>query len=82
MRVVNAEEKRILWAAREGRMHTNRSGRYVIDGEPRPDRKTRERLVRRGWIAWTRGEQYDAFDLGGEVRITDLGYAALAEPSA
>lgn len=36
---------RQLRAARDGRFTQNGAGRYVIDGEPRPDRKTREKLI-------------------------------------
>lgn len=39
------EEIRILRAAEDGRLGMNESGRYVITGEVRPERKARERLI-------------------------------------
>lgn len=38
------ERIRILRAIKEGRMSVNEHGRYVIEGEARPDRKQREAL--------------------------------------
>lgn len=46
------EERRILIATRDGRLSQNEHGRYVIDGEPRPERKARERVMRMGWVGW------------------------------
>jgi hypothetical protein len=42
---LSTEEVRILRAAEAGRLGMNESGRYVIAGEPRPERKARERLM-------------------------------------
>jgi hypothetical protein len=49
---LNREGARIIIAIQDGRWGTNRAGRYMIDGEERPDRKTRERLQKRGLIEW------------------------------
>lgn len=69
-RIVNAEEVRILRAAADGRLRMNAAGRYVIDGEARPERKAREKLLHRlEFISWP---------LGGIVDITSEGRAALA----
>lgn len=46
------EEARILRAADRGALRVNGSGRYVIDGEARPDRKSRERMFQRGYLGW------------------------------
>lgn len=45
------EELRILRAVAERRLHVNECGRYVIDGEARPKRQVRERLMSRGLIS-------------------------------
>lgn len=68
------EELRILHAINEGRMKTNSAGRYVIDGEPRPNRATREKLRKRGYI-----EHWWDIKNGYEWRITDKGLTALRE---
>lgn len=47
-----AEMIRILTAAKAGLMYVNDHGRYVITHGKRPDRKTREKAVRRGWIGY------------------------------
>lgn len=68
------EELRILRAARDGRIHS--SGRWVIDGEPRPERPALESVKRHGWVA-------DALGRGGWIyELTPSGRAALesAEP--
>ena len=39
-----AEELRILRAARDGRLYTNEAGRWMIDGEARPDPRARQYL--------------------------------------
>lgn len=66
---MTAEEMRILRAAAEGRLRMNSAGRYVIDGEARPDRKAREKLMLRALISWpTRSV----------VPISSKGRAALA----
>lgn len=46
------EHVRILYAVENGEMFVNRHGRYEIEGQERPDRKSREQLVKRGLIAW------------------------------
>lgn len=46
------EEFRILKAANDGRLCVNEHGRYVIDGEKRPDRRVRQRLIQRLWVSW------------------------------
>jgi hypothetical protein len=45
------EELRILRAVAERRLRVNECGRYVIDGEARPKRQVRERLMSRGLIS-------------------------------
>jgi len=45
------EHLRILIAIDEERFSVNRHGRYVIDGEERPNRKSREQLRSRGLIS-------------------------------
>jgi hypothetical protein len=52
---MSPEEHRILIAASEHRLRTNEHGRYVIDGEARPERKARENLQRHGFIVWRGG---------------------------
>lgn len=47
-----AEILRQLRAARDGRFLCNEHGRYLIEGESRPDRKTREKLIGNGQITW------------------------------
>ena len=42
------EELRILRAARDGRIHS--TGRWVIDGEPRPERRALDAVKQRGWV--------------------------------
>jgi hypothetical protein len=42
---VARERLRILRACANGRLKVNSAGRYVIDGEKRPDRKVRESLM-------------------------------------
>ena len=46
------EQWRILYAIRDGRLSVNEHGRYLIAGGPRPSRKDRERLAKRGLIDW------------------------------
>lgn len=43
---------RQLRAARDGRYRQNEKGRYVIDGEARPVRRVREKLLREQWVTW------------------------------
>ena len=53
---LTVEELRILRAAAEGRLTCGHSsGRWQIAGEPRPDRKSRERLKKRGLIDYAAG---------------------------
>lgn len=44
---------RQLRAARDDRFLCNEHGRYYIPGEPRPDRKVREKLLYSDRIIWT-----------------------------
>ena len=46
------EAVRLLRAARDGRLNINPGGRYVITGEHRPDRLTREKLMRAQLLTW------------------------------
>ena len=68
------EALRILVAIRDKTLTMNSAGRYVIEGQERPDRATREKLRSRGLIEnwWVAGS-------GHEWRLTDKGRAALAE---
>ncbi len=70
---LTAEQARIVRAAASGRLRTNEHGRWVIAGEERPERKPRERLAKRGLIAW---------QPGGAVIATAAGLAALASHDA
>jgi len=69
---LDREGARIIIAIQDGRWDINSSGRYIIDGEERPDRKTRERLQKRGLIDW----HYTAN--GYEWYVTPKGDATLA----
>lgn len=63
------EELRILRAARDRRIHS--SGRWVIDGEERPQRPALESVKRHGWVV-------DAMGRGGWVyELTPSGRAVL-----
>lgn len=74
---------RILIAVDEARMRTNRHGRYEIDSEERPDRASREKLQRRGfiqhrydvgragWTAWVVTEK-------GQQYLRDAGYGVMS----
>lgn len=70
---VTNEQARILLAVRDGRLTVNGAGRYVIDGQARPNRKERERLTKRGMIDY-RFEQ----GRGSRWVITPRGLAALS----
>lgn len=59
------EEIRILIAAEEHRLFLNKQGRYEIDQEVRPDRRTRENLKKRGLLSF------------GYERVTEKGAKAL-----
>lgn len=54
-RPLTDEEARILKAVADGRMRVNDTGRYVIDGDARPQRKAREALAAFGYISWPLG---------------------------
>lgn len=69
----DAEGFRILAAIRDGRMIVNEHGRYLIAGEDRPDRKTRERLRSRGYI----DSRYDFGGRGSYWIVTARGVEAL-----
>ena len=72
---IRTERLRILRAARDGRLRINHHGRYVIDGERRPDRKQREYLLhRRGAITWP---EYG--DAEQKVRLRASGESLLAQ---
>ena len=49
---IGVERLRILRAARDGRLKVNEYGRYVIDGERRPDRRIREQLQQQEEISF------------------------------
>lgn len=66
------EHLRILIAIDEGRMKCNQHGRYVIEEEERPDRKSREQLRSRGLaVPWY------TFGQGHEWRLTAKGRKVL-----
>lgn len=69
-RPLNDEEIRVLRAVCRGHMQVNGAGRYVIEGGPRPERKARASLQRRGLIDWPGSD--------GRSRITSEGTATLA----
>lgn len=64
-RRLSDEEIRILIAAEEHRLFLNKQGRYEIDQEVRPDRRTRENLKKRGLLSF------------GYERVTEKGAKAL-----
>jgi hypothetical protein len=70
-RPLTDEETSILKAVADGRMRVNTAGRYVIDGEARPQRKARAALAARGYISWPRGPRQVS-------PITPNGLTALA----
>lgn len=63
------EAFRILYAVKERRLYRDKRGRFAIDGEEPPDRRTREQLRRQGFIVPVYGN--DGY------RITATGDAAL-----
>ncbi len=67
------EGLRILLAIKNRTMGSNSSGRYIIVGQDRPDRKTREQLSKRGLI-----EHWWDIKNGYEWRLTDKGRDALS----
>lgn len=69
---LTAEQWRILVAIDDGRLSMNSAGRYVIDGEERPDRKSRERLRGRGLI-----DHFYEQGRGTHWRVTAKGKAML-----
>lgn len=64
MKALSPEQRRILTAAANGRLRKNEAGRYVIEGDARPERRTRERLLRRYLIYRT---------VDGTVKLTHRG---------
>ncbi len=66
-KAISDEQRRILRAAEAGRLGVNEHHRYVITGESRPARKDRERLFKRGFLAWD-----------GAPFITEAGRQVLA----
>lgn len=68
------EAIRQLRAARDLRYGLNEHGRYVISNEPRPERKTREKLMRYGWLDWRWAKGQGAI-VG--LQITTEGMSAL-----
>jgi hypothetical protein len=71
---LSEEHFRILRAVRDGRIVPNDSGRYVIDGEPRPNRKAREQLVKRHMIVWV--HRFGSAGRSG-YELSTLGFDAL-----
>ena len=55
-------------------MKSNANGRYIIEGQARPDRKTREKLTKRGLI-----ENRYQMGLGHHWLLTEKGRAALRQ---
>jgi len=74
MTSLRGEHVRILRAVDEGRFGLNGSGRYVIDGEARPERKPREQVMNWGLIVWN--YQRDA---PVAFTLTDKGRAVLRD---
>jgi hypothetical protein len=70
------EMTRILRACSHGAMHTNSVHRWVIDREPRPRRRDRELLQKRGYI---RCSDHLLPGRGWVMELTELGVAALGE---
>lgn len=70
------EHRRILRAADERRLRTNKHGRYVIDGDVRPVRQVREQLQRWGLLDWRWDEARPRPALAPE--ITEQGRRVLA----
>ncbi len=64
---ISDEQRRILRAASAGLLAVNEHHRYVIAGESRPARQDRERLFKRGFLAWD-----------GAPFITEAGRQVLA----
>lgn len=60
---LSAEELRILQAAAGRRLTRNQAGRWVIDGEPRPQRAARQRLHDLRLIDWDFGDPGDPLRL-------------------
>lgn len=71
---ITDEMLRILAAIEAGTFHVNSAGRYVIAGEPRPDRRSRELLRKRGLIDWSH-----RFGEGTKWHLTDGGREALRQ---
>lgn len=81
---LDREGCRIIVAIQDGRFGTNKSGRYVIRGEERPDRRTRELLAKRGLIDWTYTDGFRWFVTpeGEEALRRDLRNALATETAA
>lgn len=73
------EMLRILRAVERGDLYVNRHGRYNIVGQLRPDRKSRERLLGRGYIVntWKLHFHDSQESIKEPYRLTDLGRKAL-----
>jgi len=78
LKAISGEQLRILVAAAQGSLVLTNDLRYVIAGEERPDRRERERLMKRGMLerVWC-----------GPVSLTPKGIEALraallADPEA
>lgn len=69
-----AEKHRILRAAQYQRIWTNPAGRWVIEGDLRPNRKEREALFNGGFVdyMWDRDRRCG-------YKLTDKGRALLIE---
>lgn len=53
------EQKRIMLAALRRQLYENESGRWIIAGAARPDRRERERLQKRGLLTWVSDEGFN-----------------------
>lgn len=65
------EACRLLRAACRGSLRLNAAGRWVVEYDQRPDRRTREALTKAEYIEWFTGPDYTG------LRITDKGLRAL-----
>jgi hypothetical protein len=76
-RTPTPEDLRILRAAAEGRLRSSSTGRWQIEGENRPDRKSRERLRSRNliWYGYTPAGHLDY----GSLVATPRGQEVLNE---
>jgi hypothetical protein len=74
------EQLRILRAAGDGRLVLAASGRWIIEGEWRPDRRERERLMKRGYVEY--GRWPDGREASDRLFPTVLGYRTIGEADA